>query len=265
MQTFKAVVFDWAGTLVDFGSVAPVHAFVRAFEAFGVEVTVDEARRPMGASKRDHIAEMFGDAGVAGRWRETHGAPPGDADIERVYSVFVPLNEHVAAEHATLVPGALATIRRLRARGLKIGSTTGYTRSIMARLLPVAAAQGFVPDNVVCADDLAEGRPAPLGMYRCFVDLAVYPPSRVIKVDDTAPGIAEGTAAGCPTVGVLLSGNGCGLSPQALAALDEDSVQAIRDRVGATLRAAGADYLIDTVADLPALIERLETGTGPDA
>lgn len=44
----------------------------------------------------------------------------------------------------------------------------------------------------------------PLAMYRCFIDLCVYPPSSEIKVDDTEPGIAEGVAAGCITVGVTL-------------------------------------------------------------
>ena len=70
----------------------------------------------------------------------------------------------------------------------------------MERILPAAAAQGYAPDNLVCADDLAEGRPGPLAMYRCFVDLAVHPPEAVVKVDDTEPGIAEGVAAGCLAV-----------------------------------------------------------------
>jgi phosphonoacetaldehyde hydrolase len=152
-------------------------------------------------------------------------------------------------------------VANLRGRGLKIGSTTGYTRSIMERVLPLAAAQGYAPDNCVCADDLPEGRPGPLQMYQTFVDLAVYPPSAVLKVDDTEPGIAEGVAAGCVTVGVALSGNHVGLTPAELGALPEVEVAALRDRAGAALRAAGADHVIDTVADLPALIDQLEQDT----
>ncbi|MEM6666904.1 MAG: phosphonoacetaldehyde hydrolase, partial [Pseudomonadota bacterium] len=126
------------------------------------------------------------------------------------------------------------------------------------RVLPLAEAQGYVPDNVVCSDDLPEGRPGPLGMYRTFVDLAVYPPSAVIKVDDTAPGIGEGVAAGCMTVGVALSGNVVGLTPDELAALPDASVANYRAEATEMLVAAGADHVIDTVADLPALIEALE-------
>ena len=260
MSMFKAVVFDWAGTMVDFGSFAPMGVFVKAFEQFGIPVTIDQARGPMGSAKWDHIRAMMDMPEIAAAWEAKHGAAPTDADVDRVYEVFVPMNEEVAADYADLVPGALDTVAFLRGRGMKIGSTTGYTRSIMERVLPVAAAQGYSPDNLVCSDDLSEGRPGPLGMYKCFVDLGVYPPEAVIKVDDTAPGIAEGRAAGCVTVGLALSGNFVGKTPDELAHCTEAELDAYRAGASEVLRAAGADHMIDTVADLPALIERLERG-----
>jgi phosphonoacetaldehyde hydrolase len=258
LKRFKAVVFDWAGTMIDFGSFAPMGVFVKAFAQFGVDVTIAEARAPMGAPKRNHIKAMMTAPRVAAAWEARHGAAPTEADIDRVYAVFVPMNEAVVADYATLVPGALETVAALRARGLRIGSTTGYTRSIMERVLPVAAAQGYAPDNLVCADDLPEGRPGPLGMYKCFIDLRVYPPSAVVKVDDTEPGIAEGVAAGCLTVGVALSGNHVGRTPEELAALPPAEVAALRASATAMLKAAGAHHVIDTVADLPALLDRLD-------
>jgi phosphonoacetaldehyde hydrolase len=258
MSKFKAVIFDWAGTTIDFGSFAPMGVFVEAFRRLGIEATIDEARGPMGMPKWDHINAMMQLPTVAEQWAAKHGAAPGKQDVDKVYAVFVPMNEDVVSNYATLVPGTREVVEFLRARGLKIGSTTGYTRSIMERVLPLAAAQGYAPDNLVCADDLPEGRPGPLGMYKCFVDLVVYPPAAVIKVDDTAPGIAEGVAAGCVTVGVALSGNAVGKTPEELAAMAEDEVAPLRGRATALLKAAGADHVIDTVADLPALIERLE-------
>ncbi|MCB1486004.1 MAG: phosphonoacetaldehyde hydrolase [Bauldia sp.] len=262
MAKFKAVVFDWAGTTIDFGSFAPMGAFVKAFGTFDVVVTIDEARAPMGMPKRDHIAAMLGNPRIAAEWQHVHGGLPGDPDIDDVYAVFVPMNEEVVADYAALVPGAREAVDWLRSRGLKIGSTTGYTRSIMERVLPVAAAQGYAPDNLVCADDLPEGRPGPLGMYKCFIDLVVYPPATVIKVDDTEPGIAEGVAAGCLTVGVCLSGNYAGLTANQLAAIGDAERDALRTRIGDRLKAAGADHVIDTVADLPELVARLESDAG---
>jgi len=259
MSKFKAVVFDWAGTMIDFGSFAPMGVFVKVFEEFGVSATIEQARGPMGKPKRDHIRDMMDDPDIAAQWTEKYGAAPTSADVDRVYEIFVPMNEEVVADYADLVPGAAETVQTLRARGIKIGSTTGYTRSIMERVLPRAAEQGYAPDSLVCSDDLPEGRPGPLGMYKCFIDLVAYPPAAVIKVDDTEPGIAEGVAAGCLTVGLALSGNHAGKTPEELALLTQADVDLLRQRATTKLKAAGADYVIDTVADLPALIKKLET------
>ena len=174
-------------------------------------------------------------ARIAAAWQDTRGAAPTQADVDALYALFVPKNETVAARYAALVPGTVETMAALRARGLKIGSTTGYTRSIMAHVLPVAAAQGFSPDNLVCSDDLPEGRPGPGGMLRCCADLGVDSPRALIKVDDTVPGILEGVSAGALTVGVALSGNAVGLSVEALAALPAAEVESLREKAGSIL------------------------------
>ena len=250
----KAVVFDWAGTMVDFGSFAPMKSFVAAFEAFGVSVTLEEARGPMGLPKRDHIRTMIHQPRIAHLWHQRHGAAPTDTDIDAILAHFEPVNAKVAAAHADLIPGALDMLAALDQRGIKVGSTTGYTRLIMQSVLPVAAAQGYAPLNCVCSDDLLIGRPGPLGMYQSMVDLGVFPVSAVVKVDDTAPGIAEGVAAGCPTVGIALSGNHVGLTVEELAAASEADIAAHRASATKMLKDAGADYVIDTVADLPKLL-----------
>lgn len=263
----RAVVFDWAGTIVDHGSLAPLGAFVRAFAAFDVAISIADARGPMGLPKRDHILAIAALPHVAAAWHARHGRPFGPADADRIFAVFEPMMLAAVRAHAALIPGAAEAVAACRARGLAIGSTTGYTRAIMAELAPLAAAQGYTPDCLVCAGDLAAGRPTPLMMYRCFADLGVHPPAAVVKVDDTAPGIAEGIAAGTWTVGLALTGNEAGLSAEELAALDEAARAPLRERAAAALRAAGAHWVIDSVAELPALLPaieaRLEQGEAP--
>jgi phosphonoacetaldehyde hydrolase len=250
----KAVVLDWAGTMVDHGSRAPMGAFVRAFAEFGVTIDIAAARGPMGLPKWDHIWAVGTTPRVAEAWRARHGRDFGRADADAIFAVFEPMNVASVADHANMIPGAVAAVAALRAQGLAIGSTTGYTRPIMQVLSPLAAAAGYAPDNLVCAGDLAAGRPSPLMMYRCFADLGVWPAAAVVKVDDTAPGIAEGIAAGCWTVGVTLTGNGAGLSAEELAALEEGERARLREAAGAPLREAGAHLLIDSVAELPAAV-----------
>jgi phosphonoacetaldehyde hydrolase len=261
-QTYRgkiqAVVFDWAGTIVDHGSRAPMGVFVEVFRRFGVEISVAEARAPMGLPKWRHIQAVGRQPAVAARWRAAHGRDFADADVDRIYEVFTPLNAEVVPQFADIIPGALETVAALRARGLKIGSTTGYNRPIMAVLAPIAAAAGYMPDNLVCAGDLAEGRPSPLMMYRCFTDLGIWSAASVVKVDDTVPGIEEGLNAGSWTVGLSVSGNGFGLSAEETAALAPAEFAARREAAAHELTHAGAHYVIDSVADLLPVLDLIE-------
>jgi phosphonoacetaldehyde hydrolase len=267
LQHLKAVVFDWAGTMVDHGSLAPMGVFVEAFKRFGVEITIDEARGPMGMAKRPHIATLLAQPRIAAAWAERHGRRPGEADIDAVYEVFVPMNVEVAARYADLVPGAAETVRTLRAMGLKIGSSTGYTREIMAQVLPVAAAQGYAPDCLVCTGDTPDGRPTPFMLYQALLDLGVWPAWACVKVDDTEVGIAEGLNGGAWTVGVAVTGNVFGLNLKETKALSADDFAAKRKTAAARLESAGARYVIDSAADLlPVLAEineRLARGEKP--
>ncbi|MDM0041058.1 phosphonoacetaldehyde hydrolase [Variovorax sp. J22G21] len=254
----SAVVFDWAGTILDFGSCAPMGAFVRLFEKFGVDLTIDEARGPMGMAKWDHIQVLGNLPRIAAQWERVHGKPFSDADVDHLYEVFTPMNAAVVADFADFIPGAVEMVDTLRARGLKIGSTTGYNRPIMEVVTPIAAAGGYVPDNLVCAGDLVAGRPSPLMMYRTFADIGVWPPSSVVKVDDTGVGIEEGLNAGTWTVGLAISGNAVGLPLAQWAALDPAKQEALRQIATAKLKAAGAHYVIDSVADLLPVLDDIE-------
>ena len=253
----QAVIFDWAGTVVDHGSRAPMGAFVKAFAEFGVTITIADARGPMGMAKRDHIRLVGQAPAVAAAWQAKFGRPFGEADIDAVFDVFEPMNIASVREHADFIPGALETLAQLQARSLRIGSTTGYTRPIMEVLIPIAAERGFSPEIVVCAGDLAAGRPSPLMMWQTMARMGIWPAHTVVKVDDTLPGIGEGVAAGTWTVGVALSGNMVGLTVEELAALPEAERAALRARATAEMLAAGADIVIDSIADLPGALDRI--------
>ena len=258
MQKIQAVVFDWAGTMIDFGSFAPASAFVKTFAEFGITITHEEARGPMGMGKRDHIETLLKLPSVIRQFESGKGQGPDEAALNTLYEMFLPINESIVTDHADLVPGAAEMVLELRNRDIKIGSTTGYTRSIMEPVLPIAAKHGYSPDALVCSDEVPAGRPAPHAMRKCLLELGVSDPTAVIKVDDTEPGIGEGKEIGCITVGVSLSGNFAAVTPDELAQMDEKAVNHIREHVTQKLKAAGADYVIDTVAKLPALMEMLE-------
>ena len=259
----KAVVFDWAGTMVDFGSRAPVIALQKLFAAEGFDVSEAEARADMGLAKRDHIRAMLSRAPLAAGWLERHGRAASEDDVVRLLEAVGPAMQEAARDCATLIPGAADLVAQLRSAGVKIGSCTGYTRPMMADILPLAAAQGYAPDFVVCSGETAEGRPSPLMLWKNLVELGVWPAEACVKVDDAPVGIAEGLAAGCWTIGVAASGNGVGLSAEDLDTLPQHERRQKIAIAREVLLAAGAHAVIDTVADLPALLNSLPIGTSP--
>ncbi|MDR3096568.1 MAG: phosphonoacetaldehyde hydrolase [Paraburkholderia sp.] len=259
MKYVKAVIFDWAGTVVDYGSRAPMGAFVETFEEFGVPITIEEARGPMGMAKRPHIAALMALPRVAKAWEARHGHAPGEADIDAVYDVFVPKNVAVAAQYSDVIPGVAAVTAQLRADGVRIGSTTGYTREIIDQIVPGAAEQGFAADSIVCTGDTPEGRPSPYMIYRTLPQLGVWRAREAIKVDDTEVGIEEGINGGTWTVGVAVSGNAFGMTEDEVRALSPQDFTARREAAAQRLRAAGAHYVIDSVADLLPVVTEIET------
>lgn len=253
----RAVVFDWAGTVIDFGCCAPVEALTEVFAAQGVDLSAAEARRDMGKAKLDHVTAILANEAVAGRWRAIHGAFPTESDVKRIYKALEPAMAAAASRSARLIPGAAEAAARLRSLGVRIGSGTGYTREMMAEILPRAAEQGYAPEIVVCAGETPSGRPAPLMTWKALIELDAWPASACIKVDDAPVGILEGRLAGCWTVGVAGSGNEVGLDPDAYAAL-EPEVRARRLSVAeAALRAAGADFVIEDVSHLLPVVHEI--------
>lgn len=263
----RAVVFDWAGTTVDHGSRAPVAAFREVFRRRGVEVSDREARGPMGTAKRDHIRAMLSENGIGERWRAATGGAWTEEDVEALYAEFLPLEVERAASYAHLIPGTVETVAFCRGRGIKVGSSSGYAREIMAEILPAAREQGYEPDTLVCPEDVPAGRPRPWMMYRCAMDLGVYPMAACVKVGDTVADIEEGLNAGAWSVGVARSGNGLGLSEEEASALDADELAGRLAAARDLLYRAGAHYVVDSVAGVPKVISaiesRLERGERP--
>lgn len=265
----QAAIFDWAGTTVDFGCMAPVEAFLAVFRQRGVTVTAAQARLPMGLHKRDHIRAISRMEAVASQWERATGRACTEADIDALYRDFLPAQLHSLGlpEHTQLIPGALALVAELRRRGLRIGSTTGYAAEMMAMVLPAAKAAGYAPDCVICASDVPIGRPAPFMCFANAMQLGVYPMAAVVKIGDTIADVEEGLNAGAWTIAFAACGNEVGLSAAELAARPAADRRERIDAARSRLITAGAHYVVEGPADcLPAIADierRLRSGESP--
>jgi len=267
-RTLQAVIFDWAGTLVDFGSLAPTQIFVDAFESFGIALTLQQARGPMGLSKWQHIRLLLEEPSLAAQWQQRTGHAPTEADIDAIYAHFMPMQIAKVGQYSQPIAGAAQVLAWLRGQGLKIGSCSGYPRQVLDVLLPMAAEEGLRPDHVVAGDELeAGGRPGPYMALANVLALQIDDVACCIKVDDTVPGIEEGIRAGMWSVGLSLSGNEVGLTRAELDASPPEEIESLKTHAETRLHAAGAHYVIDSVADLPQIVAhvraRLARGERP--
>jgi phosphonoacetaldehyde hydrolase len=254
----RAAVLDWAGTVVDFGSRAPVQAFVEVFGRYGVAVTTAQAREPMGTAKRRHLELMLEMPAVAEAWRRAHGRASGPSDVDRLYRDFQPIQLGCLAEHSALIPGTLEAVEALRRRGARLATTTGYSTPMMGVVASEALRQGFAPEVTVCADQVPSGRPHPWMCLRAAMELGVYPMWTVVKVGDTVPDVLEGLNAGAWVVAVAETGNEVGLGREELAALPALERRARTEAARRRLGAAGAHYVVDGIGELPALLDELD-------
>jgi len=263
----EAVLLDWAGTTMDFGCMAPAVVFVEVFKRHGVPIDMGEARAPMGAHKKVHIRRITELAPVRARWKEVHGRVPGDDDVNRMFEDFVPLQLDCLSNYSDLIPGTVAVVGELRKRGIKIGSTTGYTTEMMKINLKDAARQGYKPDSTVCASDVPAGRPYPYMCLQNAINLEVTTVEACVKVDDTIPGVEEGLNAGMWTVGLAVSGNEVGLGLAEWKGLPTAEKAARRDRAYRRMAQCGAHYVVDSIAEVMPCIEdiqaRIDRGERP--
>lgn len=267
LKSIAAIIFDWAGTTVDHGSLAPVRTLQQVFAKRGIVLADEVARRDMGLAKRDHIRRLLQEPEVATRWQEIYQRSGTESDIDELYQDFIPLQIACLLDHAKVIDGVVSVVERLRSNGIRIGGTTGYTRAMLEEVECAARAQGFAPDQSLCPEDVGAGRPHPFMCYQLAVNLKVTPLSACVKVGDTFSDIEEGRNAGMWTIGILRTGNLIGLSEQDWLALpDQEKAMALRDAEKA-MREHGAHFVAESVDDiLPALEEianRIAQGACP--
>lgn len=253
----QAAILDWAGTTVDFGSFAPTAVFIKLFASRGVPIQVEHARGPMGLMKKDHLRAIAAYPEVAQAWQQTHGHAMTEAEIDGLFAEFVPLQMQCLTEYAQVIPGVPQAVAEFRAMGLKVGSTTGYTRGMMEVLAPAAAANGYAPDAWVAANDVPAGRPYPWMMYQNAMLLGVFPMEACVKIGDTLVDIEEGRNAGAWTIGLVETGNMFGMSPAELQALPADEREARRQEITEQFVRAGAHYVVDSLADCPPVLAEI--------
>lgn len=253
----KGVVLDWAGTAVDYGCMGPAAVFVDVFDNFGVRVTISEARQFMGLMKKDHIRNMCALPSVAGQWQQKYGKTPDEKDVDALYRETEPMMVSAISRHADLIPGLLEFVNGLHGRRIKIGSSTGYTNSMMEVLVPVACQNGYQPDSIVCSSDVPAGRPYPWMCFQNAINLETYPMEAMVKIGDTIADIEEGLNAGMWVIGISKSGNELGLTRKDAENLDPAELKMQLVAIEERFHATGAHYVAEGIWECLPIIDEI--------
>lgn len=254
----QAVILDWAGTTQDHGVYAPAIVFIDVFRQYDVEITMAEARAPMGLFKLDHIRAISKTPSVAEKWRAAHGHDCTEEDVQAMFADFQPMQVAAMTRYATLIPGTVEVVNEMKRRGYRTGSTTGFMRAAADVALAEAARQGYVPDSTVCADEVPAGRPEPWMVLRNLENLRVFPPAAAVKIGDTKIDIDEGLNAGTWTIGLSRSGNYVGLTEVEFFALAAEERRELVAKADDLLRRQGAHYVVETIADVIPCLDDIE-------
>ncbi|KFL34686.1 MULTISPECIES: phosphonoacetaldehyde hydrolase [unclassified Sulfurospirillum] len=253
LKGVQGVICDWAGTMVDFGSLSPVAAFKEAFERYGFEVSFEEIRTFMGMLKFEHTKAIL--ALAKERFLKQFGRYPTEEDARAIYHSFEPALFDSLAHYSKPIRGAVQFAEVLKQRGIQLGSTTGYTCSMMEVVTHEAAKEGYRPDCYVSPSAYLPGRPHPFMIYKNAIELEIYPLSSIIKIGDTISDIHEGLNAGCWSIGVAMSGNELGLSYEEMEALPKELLSEKCALARKRLYDAGAHYVIDGIWEALPLLE----------
>lgn len=261
MKQLEAVIFDWAGTTVDYGCMAPILAMKHAFLQQELSITLDEIREPMGMLKIDHIKAILNMDRVKLDFNEKYGRYSEHHDIQKIYDEFEINIFSMLHEHTEIIPGVLDVQAYLRNHNIKIGSTTGYTKKMIDIVAESAKDQGYTPDFIISADQVKRGRPYPYMLHQNLAALDIMDTRSVIKVGDTVVDIQEGLYSGCLAIGIIKGSSMLGLTKFEIDNMQSSELNQRIQHVKYQMFNAGAHYVLDSIIELPLIIELINQGS----
>jgi phosphonoacetaldehyde hydrolase len=261
-SNIKGVIVDWAGTSIDYGSFAPVAAFIDAFGQFGINVSANDVRKFMGYGKRDHTREILNLENISNDWIEKYNRKPTEDDVEKIFNSLSLSLENVILDYTEPIEGAVEFLEKMRTAGIKVGSTTGYVKEMMDLIIPIAEKKGFKPDVIVCPSDVPSGRPYPWMSYLNAIKMETYPLWEMVKFGDTVADINEGLNAGMWTVGITKSGNEVGLTLAETENLSHNELNELIKAAEMKLLEAGAHFVINGIWEAEKVLEQINENIG---
>ena len=258
-MVIRSCIFDLGGTLVDRYSLTTILSLKNAFQKNGIILNNKLIFKDMGIKKQDHITIILNDEHISWSWRHIHGRHPDINDSHRLFEEYNSIQKVRCTELMDIIPETKKTIDLLRDKGIQLGVTTGFNYHTMRLIKEKLDKNNIILDNYISSTCLdLPARPNPSMIIENMYRFDINDPKQVIKIDDTVVGIEEGKNAGCWTVGVSRWSINMKLpSIDDAYGLSDFYLEDKKKKCRAQLVQSGADYVIDTLDELPYIINRI--------
>jgi len=274
----RACIFDLGGTIVDRYSLTPLIAFRKAFKNYGIDLCPSLIRRDMGLNKMDHIDKIFEDSDIQKQWLGRNLERIDDRMKKELFKNFSNIQKIETIERMKIIPQTKKCIQYLQDNDILTGVTTGFDYEQTMRVKSLLEVYNIHLDSYVSSTCLdLPSRPQPYMIHKNMDNLKLDDPKRIIKLDDTVSGIQEGLNAGCLTVGVARWSINMGINNyEDMMRLDNvimdgsnnyslnyhDQKEKLK-KSREILEKSGAHYVIDTLEELPGIIEHINRMGNP--
>ncbi len=255
-KNIEAVIFDWAGTLIDFGSLATIEAMKKVFLKRGVNISKNIIKVNMGIKKSKHVQKLLDKPVVKRQWIKIFKRNYNGKDVVKISNELDQQLLKEVKKHFNIIPNAKKIFKILKKNKIKIATTTGYSTEIFKVIKRKAKKNGLTTDNDVCVDQVKKGRPNPDMCLKNLKKLKINNYNNCIKIDDSLAGITEGKKSNMITVGLSMTGIQLGLKYRDYLKLTKVMRKYHSKKISKDFFSVGSDYVVNDLFDFQKVLEK---------
>ena len=253
----KACIFDLGGTIVDRYSLTSLLSLKKLFINRGITLNNNLLLKGVGMNNQEHILNILNDKTILNKWLKRYNDYPDEYDVKVLLNELKREQCSYSENIIDILPETRECIDYLGFNYIKTGCTAGFDKENMNVIQNKLERNDIYLDSYVSSEG---NKPNKFMIQENMKRLGISNPKEVIKIDDSTVGIEEGKNAGCITVAVARWSIHMNIMRISDAYEFDETYPDIQDKLKHSrnvLRESGADYVIDTLDELPRVIESI--------
>ena len=253
----KACIFDLGGTIVDRYSLTSLLSLKKLFINRGITLNNNLLLKGVGMNNQEHILNILNDKTILNKWLKRYNDYPDEYDVKVLLNELKREQCSYSENIIDILPETRECIDYLGFNYIKTGCTTGFDKENIKVIQNKLELNDIYLDCFISSEGT---KPCPFMIQENMKRLEISNPTEVMKIDDSTVGIEEGKNAGCITVAVARWSIHMNIMNISDAYEFDETYPEIQEKLKHSrnvLRDSRADYVIDTLDELPRVIESI--------